>query len=759
MKKAQPTQRKYLAVAIATAGLAQLHAVSVHADEPSYQLEQIIVTAQKSDDRAQDIPSTINVVTGSTLENLEIKKFADLTQVTAGLSLDVLSGRRQTVNLRGVQSNPDAGFQDGVAVYWNDMVVKTDVAFQQMFDIDRIEVLRGPQGTLQGATSPAGAIKLNTRMPYLDGFRGNISQSFSDNGSSNTEGGVDLPIILDKLAVRIAGVYDDSAINDIKNVTTGREPTSMTQAGRLSAFFQPTDDFSAKLAYEYLNKNADGPETIAGIQAGKPSYRVYDRKSVSSFNNIDNNRNNLLSLNLQWDLGINQLVYETGYYNSHADSYRDSDVGNLSTANTLNRILAKTERLVQEFRVTTEISEDWTSLVGVYYQKDSSKALAVVPSTATITATNDIRSHAETYALFTHQKYQLTENGLIEMGLRYQKVNQFNGSDLFVANSATGITTKTGQIPAARAHDADAEIVTGSLKYSYTFTPDLMAYASYDSSFRPGGFVATSRAFVPAQYLTYESEKSQGVELGVKSAWLDNRLQLNGDIFYQVFDGGLYRSQALLLNTDGIVGVIPTTVGTNTNANAERTTARLVYNADSIIQGIEVEAQYLLTRDWQIGANVSYVDAKYDDAEVPGNSPTPLTQVPVVYTVTSSGRAGSEPNWSATANSNYTLPLGPVDAYLNVLVKYVSSREDDQLSAARGNNAGLVKGFSTTNLYLGVKDINDVWDIALFAKNVFDKNGQTAVPEIGDGATTYFLVRTNEPRVIGISGTYNFGKS
>jgi iron complex outermembrane recepter protein len=743
------TQRKYLALAVAAASFAQLHATSAGAQEKSYQLEQVIVTSQKSDDRAQDVPSTINVVTGDMLDKFEITKFADLSQVTAGLSLDVLTSRRQSVNLRGVETNPDAGVADGVAVYWNDLNIRSDVAFQQLFDIQSIEVLRGPQGTRQGQTSPAGAIHLRTRMPYLDGFRANVEQTFSDNNGANTEFGMDLPIIEDVLAVRIAGVYDEADVNDTKNITTGRTDTSLSRAGRFSVLYQPGEIFTANLAYEYLEKSADADVILSGsdvLAVGKPELSPYDRTSLAGLNSMTTSRNNLTSLNLQWDFGTQQVVWETGYYNSNQVAILDSDLADKTTFDTTNLIPQKAERLVQEVRLTSEISSDWTSLAGLYYQKDSTVARPIIRGRAgastLINTRLDIASHGETYAAFTHQKYQLTENGLFEAGVRYQRLHQYNKADAFTYLSATDALAATNiQVKPEHTHDADAKVFTGALKYSYTFTPDLMAYASYDQGFRPGGITATTRANLPLSELAYDEEKSQGVELGVKSAWFDNRIQVNADVFYQKFKNGLYRSQALLVNTNGIVGT-------------EGATTRLVYNADSIIKGAELEVQGLITPNWSAGTNISYVDAKYDGADIPSNSPVSSAQTEIVYHKTSNGRIGSQPNWSSTANTSYTLPLGPVEAYTTVLVKYQSSREDDSFL----NNRGLVGGFASTNLYLGVRDVNEVWDITLFAKNLFDKDAQVLPPEL-DSTTTYLLARPNEGRVIGVTGKYKFGKS
>ncbi|MFB1037270.1 MAG: TonB-dependent receptor plug domain-containing protein, partial [Sinobacterium sp.] len=150
---------------LASALLLALYGTATSAQ--SVMLEEVIVTAQKRSESLQDIPASINAFSGDTLKDFNALKFGDLESLTAGLQIDSLSARSGQMSLRGITHNPASAAEATVTTYWNQAVVDSNAVFQQMFDIERIEVLRGPQGTLAGRTSPAGAINMHTAKPNL----------------------------------------------------------------------------------------------------------------------------------------------------------------------------------------------------------------------------------------------------------------------------------------------------------------------------------------------------------------------------------------------------------------------------------------------------------------------------------------------------------------------------------------------------------------------------------------------------------------
>ncbi len=233
-------------------------------------LEEVIVTAQKRSESIQDIPATVNVLSGDTLKDFNALKFEDLEALTAGLQITSLSGRSGRMSMRGISHTPVSAAEAAVTTYWNQAIVDSNAIYQQMFDIQRIEVLRGPQGTLAGRTSPAGAINLHTARPNLDETEGEIRGTFADNDGVNTQVAASFPLISGKLALRVAAVYDDSDSDEIENDLTGEVSGDETSAGRFSLSWLPTDSLTVDLAVQYLEREIDDIGVLDGIPSGIP---------------------------------------------------------------------------------------------------------------------------------------------------------------------------------------------------------------------------------------------------------------------------------------------------------------------------------------------------------------------------------------------------------------------------------------------------------------------------------------------------------
>ena len=153
--------------------------------------------------QVRDIAATVNVLSGESLDRFAAFDFNSIQQQTAGLTLAQPNARTNTISMRGVSIDPEAGVSAAVDVYWNDAVVRSDVAFNQMYDLERIEILRGPQGTLQGRTSPGGAINIITKRATLDESEGFVQGSVSDNNGYNGQAAYGTPLIDGVLGVRV----------------------------------------------------------------------------------------------------------------------------------------------------------------------------------------------------------------------------------------------------------------------------------------------------------------------------------------------------------------------------------------------------------------------------------------------------------------------------------------------------------------------------------------------------------------------------
>jgi iron complex outermembrane receptor protein len=313
------------------------------------------------------------------------------------------------------------------------------------------------------------------------------------------------------------------------------------------------------------------------------------------------------------------------------------------------------------------------------------------------------------------------------------------------------------------------EGVTGSASVSYQWTDDVRVYAAYGRSYRTGGFTVAPTS--PGEFTEYEPETSDSIEFGFKSRLADGRVQVNGAIYYQKYHDFLARSQQGVRTVGG-----PTAQGDDF----------LNYNANAVSKGAELQIDALLTDDWQMGLGISYNDSKFTDGEAyctlydangVAINPTPNADGIGVNTCEAKGRLAGEPNWGVSANSEYTLHFGAVDSFVRAQYSFASRRSDD----SQANSVLDTSSYGVWNLFLGVRDPKKVWEVSVWAKNLFDKEqiirrnpemtfnsdaaflttgfvfDQNTVPTDGLSLSSgYSPLQLIPERQFGITGKYNF---
>ncbi|HEX7854694.1 MAG TPA: TonB-dependent receptor plug domain-containing protein, partial [Sphingobium sp.] len=219
----------------------------------------------------QEVPATINVVSADQMEKLNFRTFTDVQQLVPGLSLEGGGSYLTTATVRGVQFNPVAsGTNPTVEFYLNDTPIASNFLFNSTFDLGQFELLRGPQGTLRGRASPSGSITLTTKAPNLEEAGFVVNGTAADSKSYKADVAINVPLIKDVLALRVAGVTDYSNGQMIQSIKEGVDPYSpspyrYTHAGRASLRFEPTDFLSVNLMYQALsNKNISYSQVESG---------------------------------------------------------------------------------------------------------------------------------------------------------------------------------------------------------------------------------------------------------------------------------------------------------------------------------------------------------------------------------------------------------------------------------------------------------------------------------------------------------------
>src|SRR6516165_5129012 len=246
-------------IAIASTATAQNAPASAPAAAPAEgaSLGEIVVTARRRSESLQEVPQTVNAVTAETLQKLNIRQFQDIQTVAPGLSLQQSkSGFQNTASLRGVTFDVNTGGQIAtVATYLNDAPMQLNQVFQSMFDIGQIEILKGPQGTTRGVSAPSGAITITTHRPDLSQFGGYADVTLTDQQGRNAQGAINVPIIKDVLALRVAGLIDSNLGDGVTSIHNSIRPQAKTSAMRASVSFEPNDAFNANVTYQHLDQS------------------------------------------------------------------------------------------------------------------------------------------------------------------------------------------------------------------------------------------------------------------------------------------------------------------------------------------------------------------------------------------------------------------------------------------------------------------------------------------------------------------------
>ena len=214
-------------------------------------LEEVVITARRKSELLEDVPQTVTPVTAADIQNFNLQKMSDIAELVPGLQIVASGNRSLDANtFRGVSFQPASGTQNTLGFYVNDTFVTNNFVTTSIFDIGQIELLSGPQGTLRGEPSPSGSLTITTHKADLEQFGGYGTVTQMTYGQTNGNAAVNLPIIKGKLALRLAGLVDDNALDGVNSLHSSVQPYSHTYAGRASLRFEPTDAIEGNLVYQ-----------------------------------------------------------------------------------------------------------------------------------------------------------------------------------------------------------------------------------------------------------------------------------------------------------------------------------------------------------------------------------------------------------------------------------------------------------------------------------------------------------------------------
>ena len=700
-------------------------------------IDEIIVTAQKRTEALIDVPQSVTVVESGTLERQQASNFQDYLKLVPGLQLNQDTPGNGRLVMRGVNTG---GVASTVAVYVDETPFGSSSGLVNgavlagdfdTFDMQRIEVLRGPQGTLYGASSLGGVLKFATNLPQMEHFESKVRVSTEtveggDVGYSGV-GMVNIPLSK-SFAIRGTGYYREQGgfVDSIGTAGSDVEKNlneAETYGGRLSALYTPSETFSLRLTaiLQDINSKASNsiesnPDTLEALYS-----TLSHSQFVPEFTDVDYR---LYNATMDFDLGFATLTSATSY--SKFDSpfrvdyttlYSPLLEGFFGPNEFLNEQTTAYDKATQELRLASPSNDTFEWLVGAYYTKEKGDLfqhfVAVVPGSLTPIAgqpvLGDLTLHSE------YKEIAGFASGTIHFGQRFDLTlgGRYSENDQNATQNALGLLAG-GEVSYPRATSSE-NVFTYSIAPKFKFSEHASLYARAATGFRPGGPNVLPPGAPPEVPLTYDSDELTSYELGLKVESSERTYSLDVAAFHIDW-------------TDIQLFAQVNNFGVNINGG------------DATSDGLEFTAMAHLGDGFSVSVNGAYTDATLDEDTPPLSGGLKGDELPFT------------PKFSAGLNADYEWSVGAEStAYVGGSLRYLSDQTgtydlDYRLTNGRQRE---ISSYEVLDLRAGM-DFGR-YTLELYSKNVTDSEGKTSVGAIGavpNGAIGTGVIR---PRTIGLT--------
>ncbi len=761
-------------------------------------LEEVLVTAQKRVQTVQDVPSSVAAISEEMLERSNSRDFSDLNNITSGITVTGgADGFGKVIRIRGVGTNSFVpAIRPAVGIFLNEVPLGApESAYNNMADIERIEILKGPQATLFGKEVSSGAISLFTKRPDTEVMDGYVEANFGNYGKQEYRVGGNVPLG-DQFGIR-GSVYSNERDGLIKNISTGNKDGEIDSTGyRLRLLWQPSDNLNAILSYEDHDTDVSGSSSVAqeygdlyttweknvvGITDPADSLLTIldptDRKTSHSASTDRNTQTTIWSMNLEWEINdawsmtsvtsdqeySSSVIGQDGssFVNSDGDKVPDTadlSVGPYKLAG-FNRD-QNIDTFTQELRFTYD-SDNWSSIIGAFYAETEStdyvpftSLLGAISPDLIISAAgvSDLNEDTTEWAIFTHNIYSLRDGLDLTFGVRYSDVEkeavkgQLTGwGPLADLNASFVPVTPWGDdIPQQK---TSWDEITGTIKLTWWLNEELSVYGGWDRGFKAGGHnVCKGTDESPDCPDPFASETADNFEIGFKGRFLDNTLVWNTAAYIQTYDD--YQ-----VDIQDDVGV----------GNSVRNAAQVE------IQGIETDFQWLATENLLIDGNVAYIDARWEDYKDAGCL-RPQYQA-IACEDNSVGKpvqdlSGKRLNytspWSANANITWN------DQFSNGVSWYIRGEyayKDDRFFFPDLDPDVVDGSYFLLNASVGFSGESGNWDVIFWGKNITgedyligaSRNRDNGNPNFGTTPIEGYRVTIGEDATYGVTLKYRIG--
>lgn len=739
-------------------------------------LQEVIVTAQHRMENLQDVPISAQVIGGQVLSEQNLNSLTELSHTVPSVHVGAV-GRSTELYIRGIGSGPNQFFDQSVGLFIDDIYHgRSRVSVGTFLDLDRVEILKGPQSTFFGNNAIAGAYNIVTKKPG-DTFEGSVRALYGEDGQYAVEGAGGGPVT-EKFGIRAAATFNGQD-GWLDNVNTGRSvPQEHSMAGRVTFAFKPNDDLDATLKIDgsrYKNDSglvlqfANCPPPAPFVRAGFCATALnlglpigFDTQELAQSGGQQiklHTFEDVLTINYQkWNHTFTSV---SGYYDYQYDLNLDTD--GLPATLIHAQLPESYHQFSQEFRVASATGQTLEYLAGVYFQTDYLRSRTsfnygfltpVVQSLAPFAALvpylplgQDInyRQGEDVYSVFGSATWNVTDRLNIVGGLRTSQVKKNYDWNLFYATATqpyggnVPLPSAVATLPAALglgtpntlSDDRSDHALMPSAKIQYKIDTQAMVYLSYARGFKAGGFNGVDNSGNAAN-LPFSPEHVNAYEAGLKSEWFNNRVLLNLSLFRSDYSD-LQVSTNILSSAGTFVSLVK-------NAASSRS------------QGVEFEAQWAASEHFRLAAAATYLDAKYES--YPNATPTQLQTFRGLKVQDLSGRPTAfAPRWSGSATATYSLPLPGDYLFTTELSSYFSSSYD-----VGGIDDPLVRTDSYTRLdaRVSLESPDRRWAFDVIGKNLTDASTFVFGPGPLPRSPGSLFFEKEQPRNFAVQGRYRW---
>jgi len=738
------------------------------AQDDGAHLKTVTVTARRREESAQDVPTPISTLDGSTLESQHVYRIQDLQQLVPSVNVAFMHARQSSVSIRGLGNNPASdGLEGSVGLYIDNVYLgRPGMAVFDLMDIDQLAVLRGPQGTLFGKNTTAGVINITTRAPSFTPER-TIESSVGQHGYVQTKGTISGPIT-DELAGRLS-VYRSDSGGTITNEENGHKLGGGERDGlRGQLLFKPNEDFSLRAIVDYNEEDSSsGTRTLFSTGPTVNGVNLYETRAAAAGAtlvnpgsrkvNLDNSQHVTVhqgggSVEANWKLPSDFTLTSISSYRFWNFTPRNDDGLNVPASYNAG-VSVEDKQWSQEFRLASPTGGPFDYVLGAYYfgSKTDNKSFSYYGPQADIwngTATGALanvtsigRGHIDTdsFALFAQGTWHLTPKLDLTAGIRgtYEEKSATVERDAPVGGAAvTGAAATQRNARAGAYNSGDLSLYSaspsGMVNLSYHFTDDVMGYATLSHGEKSGGvnLAVGSAPTAGADSLLIGSERANDAELGVKSTLWDRRLLLNANLFWTTVNG----YQANAYDSSNRVSYL-------TNAGTVRS------------RGLELDGTVIPVKGLTLNFNGTYNDVRYMSYKDAPCAPEVSEQAGAPASCSLSGhQVVGASKYVFNTNGEYKWNWD------NGLEEYVTgsySYRSHAVGTLEDSASAQIPGYSLVNLSTGFRGNlgQGQWDVSLWLKNAFDKTYYTTLWNESNGGYSGVL---GDPRTLGVTARYDF---